>query len=129
MLVRVHARVTYAIAVAVTTFNAAGWLLAIYAALAGVAGGAVTFLAAIGLSVLRTGARAALVVRLWGKPGLRENGWFLCFDWLLAPLAAVFSASLAWSALFKRRMTWGGITYEIRGPQDVRIIARPGRPH
>ena len=67
MLVRVHAPFSYALALVVTTFNAAGWLLAIYAALTGSMGGAKTLLAAIGLAILRTGARAALVARLWGK--------------------------------------------------------------
>jgi cellulose synthase/poly-beta-1,6-N-acetylglucosamine synthase-like glycosyltransferase len=128
MLVRVHAPLTYGIALAVTSFNAAGWLLAGYAALIGSAQGVPILLAAVGLAILRTGARAALVSRLWGRSGLRENGWFLCFDWLLAPLAAVFSAGVAWSAMFLRRMTWGGTTYEVIGPQDVRIIARPGGP-
>jgi ceramide glucosyltransferase len=128
MLVRVHAPLTYGIAVAVTTFNAAGWLIAVAAALAGPDRAGMTLLVAVGLAILRTAGRAALVARLWGRSGLRENAWFLCFDWLLTPLAAVFSASLAWSALFLRRMTWGGTTYEVRGPQDIRIIARPGRP-
>ncbi len=121
MLVRIHAPLTYAIAVTVTTFTAAGWLLAAYAAVTGAPG---TLLAAILLAVLRTAGRGALVARLWGRPGILENRWFLGFDWLVTPLAAVFSAALAWSALFKRRMTWGGTTYEVRGPQDIRIIAR-----
>ena len=125
MLIRIHAPLTYAIAVTVTTFNAVGWLLAAYAALAGAA---TVFFVAMGLAILRTAARTALVARLWGERGLRENRWFLGFDWLVIPLAAIFSAALAWSALCKRRMTWGGITYEVLGPQDVRIIARSGGP-
>ena len=129
MLVRVHAPFSYALALVVTTFNAAGWLLAVYAALTGSMGGAWVLLVAIGLAILRTTARAALVARLWGKPRLHENRWFLCLDWLVTPLAAVFSAGLAWSALFMRRMTWSGTTYEVRGPQDVRIIARSRPTH
>jgi ceramide glucosyltransferase len=124
MLVRIHTPSTYAIAVGVTTLNAAGWLLAVYAALAG---GATILMAATGFAILKTAARAALVARLWGKPGLRENRWFLVFDWLIVPAAAVFNACVAWSALFVRRTTWAGTTYEIRGPNDVRILARSGR--
>jgi hypothetical protein len=33
-----------------------------------------------------------------------------------------------WSALFMRRTTWAGITYELHGPQDVRIVARKQQP-
>jgi cellulose synthase/poly-beta-1,6-N-acetylglucosamine synthase-like glycosyltransferase len=128
MLVRVHAPLTYAIAVVVPTFNAAGWIVAAYAALAGAANGATVFFAAIGLAILRTVARAALVTRLWGRAGLAENLWFLSFDWLMTPLATIASAILAWSSLLMRRMTWAGTTYEVSGPQDIRIIALPGGP-
>jgi hypothetical protein len=126
MLVRIHAPLTYGIALVVTSFNAAGWLLTAYAALTGAV---LVLVAAVGLALARTAGRAALVYRLWGRPGLTENRWFLTYDWLVTPLAAVFSAVLAWSALLKRRLTWGGITYEVRGPQDIRIVDRSKPTH
>lgn len=128
MLVRVHVPVAYGIATVVTTFTAAGWLLALIALVAGPAGGATPLFAAFGLAVLRTLARAAIVARLWGQPGLAENRWFLLWDWLVTPFVALASAALAWSSLLMRRTTWAGTTYEVWGPQDVRIIARPGGP-
>jgi cellulose synthase/poly-beta-1,6-N-acetylglucosamine synthase-like glycosyltransferase len=127
MLIRIHMPVTYALATAVPSLNAAGWLLVIFAALTGATGAAVMLLAAMGFAVLRTAARAAIVARLWGKPGLAENFWFLLFDPLLTPVAAITSAGLAWSTLFMRRTTWSGVTYEIRGPHDIKVLSRrPG---
>jgi len=128
MLVRVHAPLTYGIAVVVTTFNAVGWLVAAYAALAGAPTGITVFFVAIALAILRTVARAALVARLWGRSGLAENRWFLLFDWAMTPVATIASAILAWSSLRMRRTTWAGTTYEVRGPQHIRIIARSGGP-
>lgn len=127
MLVRIHVPAAYAIATAVTTFNAVGWLLVFYSALSGWPGGWVPLLIALLLSILRTTARAALVRRLWGRAGLAENGQFLLVDWLMSPVAAVASAILAWSSLTMRRTTWAGTTYEIRAPQDVRILSRAGQ--
>ena len=128
MLVRVHAPLTYGIAVVVTTFNAVGWLVAAYAALAGAPTGITVFFVAIALAILRTVARAALVARLWGRSGLAENRWFLLFDWAMTPVATIASAILAWSSLRMRRTTWAGTTYEVRGPQHIRIIARSSGP-
>jgi hypothetical protein len=116
--------VTYALATGVPTLNAAGWLLVVFAALTGAAGGAAMFAAAMGFAVLRTGARAAIVAKLWGKPGLAENMWFLVFDPFFTPLAAITSAGFAWSTLFMRQTTWSGVTYEIRGPHDIKVLSR-----
>jgi cellulose synthase/poly-beta-1,6-N-acetylglucosamine synthase-like glycosyltransferase len=124
MLIRLHMPVTYALATAVPTLNAAGWLLVVFAALTGATGGAAMFAAAMGFAVLRTSAWAAIVAKLWGKPGLAENLGFLLFDPFLTPLAAITSAGFAWSTLFMRRTTWSGVTYEIQGPHDVKVLAR-----
>jgi hypothetical protein len=124
MLVRIHMPLGYALATAVPTLNAAGWLLVLIAALAGTAGGAAMLAAAAGLAVARTAGRATIVAKLWGKPGLAENVLFLLCDPLLTPIAAIASAGFAWSALFMHRTTWSGTTYEVRAPHDVKILSR-----
>ncbi len=43
---------------------------------------------------------------------------------LIAPVASVANAAFAWSALGMRRTTWAGITYELDGPQKVKVLGR-----
>ncbi len=124
MLVRVHLPATYALTLAAMTFVAAGWLTAIFGALAGRSEAWEILLAAIVLAMLRTTGRAFFIARLWGRAGLRENQAFLLADPFLAPLVVMLSAAFGWSAIFLRRTTWAGITYEILGPQRVKVLAR-----
>ena len=69
-------------------------------------------------------ARSAESTLKGGAVGVAENMPYLRVDWLISPLSTLVSALCGWSALFMRRTTWAGITYELRGPQDVRILAR-----
>jgi len=128
MLVRVHLPVAYAMTVAALTFVTAGWIAALAGAAVGRADALVVLLAAFTLSVLRTFGRLLLVRRLWGRAGVAENVPYLKVDWLVSPLATALSAACGWSALLMRRTTWSGITYELRGPQQVEIIARRDAP-
>ncbi len=124
LLVRLHMPVTYWIMVAATTFLGLGWLLAIFGTLFGRADAFAALVLALLFGVLRAGARALLVTRLWGRQGLEENLPFLLADPVLAPLATVLHAGLAWSVLSMRNTTWSGVTYEIAGPQQVKVLAR-----
>jgi hypothetical protein len=128
MLVRVHLPVAYVGTVLAMTFVSLGWILALGGALEGNATALAVLIAGLALSVLRTLGRLLLVRRLWGSPGVEENMPFLKFDWLVSPLATLVNALCGWSALFMRRTTWAGITYELHGPQDVRIVARKQQP-
>jgi hypothetical protein len=49
---------------------------------------------------------------------------FLAVNPLITPFTAMFNAGLAWSSLLMRRTTWAGITYELRAPQQVKILSR-----
>ena len=66
-----------------------------------------------------------IVARLWGRTGLAENRRFLLFDAAVTPLAAILNAGYCWCALFMRRVTWAGITYEFLGPKQTRVLSRP----
>jgi hypothetical protein len=125
MLFRIYLPVTYFLVLAAFTFAAAGWIVALVGtialhpiAIASLAGG-------FALAVLRTAGRTVIVARLWGRAGLAENRAFLLRDPFLAPLAVGLNAAYCWIALFKRTTTWAGITYEVRGPNEVKIISRP----
>jgi hypothetical protein len=124
LLFRVYLPATFALAIAGLTFSAAGWLAAFAGALTGHGAAAEILLAAFMLMLLRTAGRALIVARLWGRPGLKENRLFFVLDPLLAPWAAILTAACGWAALCTRRTTWAGTTYEIRGPQQVRVVAR-----
>jgi hypothetical protein len=126
MLVRVHMPAAYAITVAVMTFTAAGWVFALIGALVGNPDAEDIFVAALALSIFRSAGRAMLVARLWGFAGIAENRAFLLADPFVTPLATCANAAFGWSALTMRQTTWAGITYEMRGPQDVKIVARAG---
>jgi len=124
MLFRVHMPATYAIALVTMTFLAVGWVVAIIGALAGQGTGLAALMAAFVLALMRTAGRAVIVARLWGRTGLRENGLFWAIDPVVTPLASILNAVYGWCALFLRQTTWAGITYEIRGPQQVKVLSR-----
>jgi len=119
--------VTFVLALFGLTFMAAGWAVAIIGALAGSAVALQALVAALALMIFRTAGRAVIALRLWGRAGLYESRWFLILDPLVSPLASVLSAVCAWAAVFVRRTTWAGITYDIRGPQQVRVLSRVRR--
>jgi ceramide glucosyltransferase len=124
LLVRVHMPAAYALTVAAMTIAALGWILAVAGAVAGRLDAVVVLLAAFALAGWRTRARSRLIGTLWGPSGLAENRLFLRADWAVAPLAVIISAICGWSALLMRRTTWAGVTYEVRGPQNIAIVNR-----
>jgi cellulose synthase/poly-beta-1,6-N-acetylglucosamine synthase-like glycosyltransferase len=124
MLVRVYLPLTYVLMLLGATFIAAGWIVALAGAVSGSALALTAFTGALVCAAFRDAGRAILVARLWGRAGLRENLAFLVVEPLIAPVASVANAAFAWSALPMRRTTWAGITYELHGPQKVKVLAR-----
>lgn len=121
MLFRVYMPATFALTLLGLSFAAAGWVLAVAAAAMGqplmLAGG-------IALTLMRSAARAVMIARLWGRAGLAENRAYLLCDPLATPVAAVLNAGYVWRALFLRRTEWAGISYELNGPHQTRVLAR-----
>jgi cellulose synthase/poly-beta-1,6-N-acetylglucosamine synthase-like glycosyltransferase len=124
MLVRVYLPLTYVLMLAGATFIASGWIVALAGAVSGSALALTAFAGALVCAALRDGGRAILVAKLWGRAGMRENLAFLVVEPLIAPIASVCNAAFAWSALAMRRTTWAGITYELQGPQKVKVLGR-----
>ncbi|MBV9970163.1 MAG: glycosyltransferase, partial [Xanthobacteraceae bacterium] len=124
MLVRVYLPASYVLMLLGATFAASGWIGALAGAVSGSLFPLKAFAAALVCAALRNVGRASVIARLWGRTGLRENLAFLLIEPLIAPVASVANAAFAWSALAMRRTTWAGITYELRGPQKVRVLAR-----
>ena len=124
MFFRVYMPATYFLAMLGLTFAAAGWIVAFLGTLVVLPTAIAALIAAFVLAVLRTAGRAVIVARLWSRAGLHENRFFFLLDPLLTPLAAILNATYGWFALFVRRTTWAGITYESRGPKETRVLSR-----
>jgi len=129
MLFRVYMPAVYWVTVGWTSFLALGWILSVLGTLTLHLHATAALALALGLGVIRTLGRARLVRRLWGKSGSAENARYLRIDPLVSPLAVILSAVYGWSTVFMTRTTWAGITYEIRGPQKVRVLAREQDRH
>lgn len=124
MFFRIYMPATYFLVMIGITFAAAGWIIALLGTLAGHRLAIAVLLAAFALAVLRTAGRAVIVARLWGRSGLDENRLFLLFDPFVTPIAAIANAIYGWWAMFMRQTTWAGITYEIMGPKQIRVLSR-----
>jgi len=124
MFFRMYMPAAYFLLLVGFTFAASGWIVALVGALAAQPTAIAALLAALALAVLRTAGRATIAVRLWGKSGWLENRPFFLLDPLVTPLAAMLNALYGWRALFLRRTTWAGITYDVRGPQQTEVLAR-----
>ena len=124
MFFRIYMPATYLLTLTGLTFAASGWIVVLLGALAMQGTALAALIAAFALAISRTAGRALIVARLWGNAGLRENRLFLLFDPVVTPLAAIFNAVYAWTALFIRRTTWAGITYEITGPKRIKVLSR-----
>ncbi|HWP24788.1 MAG TPA: glycosyltransferase [Xanthobacteraceae bacterium] len=124
MLFRIYLPITFVLVLLGFTFAAAGWIVALAGTMAVEPAAIAALVGGFTLAVLRTAGRAAIAFRLWGRAGLAENRAFLLRDPFLAPLAVSLNAAFCWIALFKRRTTWAGITYDVRGPVRVKIVSR-----
>jgi cellulose synthase/poly-beta-1,6-N-acetylglucosamine synthase-like glycosyltransferase len=124
MFFRIYMPSTYFLSMVGLTFAAAGWIVALAGTLTGQDTAIAVLVTALAFAVVRTAGRAVIVARLWGRAGLAENRIFLLLDPVLAPLATILNAIYTWRALFMRRITWAGITYEILGPKQTRVVSR-----
>ncbi len=57
---------------------------------------------------------------------LRRQFWTQNTLWLIAPSLFIYNSLAAWMS---RRMTWRGITYELKSPTETVIIARDDAEH
>jgi hypothetical protein len=124
MLVRVHMPGAYAVTLLAMSFTALGWIAAACELITARPFAVEVLVGALLIGACRALGRATLVRRLWGDRGLRENRRYLLADLFVTPLAACLNAGFGWSAVFMRRTTWSGITYDVNGPTDVVIVSR-----
>jgi hypothetical protein len=71
---------------------------------------------------VRASLRLRIPRKLWRKETDRTVA--LLDRWAM-PALVVLNAFLIWSALFSRKIYWGGRLYRIEAPQRVRILSDP----
>jgi hypothetical protein len=76
------------------------------------------------LGVLRTRFRERVVAALWGRELTSDLAGFWRIDRWLRPLWCGFHAICVFSAIGSRRITWAGVDYIVRSPQDIDVIRR-----
>ena len=82
-------------------------------------------IAAFALSIIAHGGpRGDRGAPLGPTRGSAKTAAFCCLTRCVTPLAAILNAAYGWFALFMRRTTWAGITYEITGPKQVKVLSR-----
>jgi hypothetical protein len=77
------------------------------------------------LGDLRTRLRQRIVTALWGRELTTSLGGFWTIDRWLRPLWWGFHTICVFSALGSRRITWAGVDYIVRSPQDIQVIRTP----
>jgi hypothetical protein len=76
------------------------------------------------LGAARTQFRRQIVTALWGQEVINRLARFWKVDLFLRPLWWAFHTVCVFSALGSRRITWAGVDYIIRSPQEVDVIRR-----
>jgi hypothetical protein len=77
------------------------------------------------LGDVRTRLRQRIVTALWGRELTTGLAGFWTIDRWLRPLWWGFHTICVFSALGSRRITWAGVDYIVRSPQDIDVIRKP----
>jgi hypothetical protein len=77
------------------------------------------------LGAVRTHLRRQIVTALWGRELTSGLAGFWTIDRWLRPLWWGFHAICVFSALGSRRISWAGVDYIVRSPQDIDVIRKP----
>jgi hypothetical protein len=77
---------------------------------------------AVLLGEMRTRLRQQIVMAMWGRELRSGLTGFWTIDRWLRPLWWGFHTACVFSALGSRRISWAGVDYIIRSPQDIDVI-------
>jgi hypothetical protein len=77
---------------------------------------------AVLLGEVRTRLRQQIVTAMWGRNLTNDLAGFWTIDRWLRPLWWAFHTICVFSALGSRRISWAGVEYVIRSPQDIDVI-------
>ncbi|QNN23026.1 glycosyltransferase [Planctomycetales bacterium ZRK34] len=128
LITRVYSPWAWWRVLAVLSLYVAGWVSAIVGLLAGwtwaiaAIGGVMVF------DVLRAIKRRQIVKKLYGRETVQQMTAVFIMEAVATPLWMTLHWLLAASTLFGRRIRWAGITYLMRGRQDIVIESRDLTP-
>ncbi|MBV8850998.1 MAG: glycosyltransferase family 2 protein [Methylobacteriaceae bacterium] len=77
------------------------------------------------LGAVRTQLRRRIVTALWGRELTSGLAGFWTIDRWLRPLWWAFHTVCVFSAPGSRRISWAGVDYIVRSPQDIEVIRWP----
>ncbi|HEY8268346.1 MAG TPA: glycosyltransferase [Xanthobacteraceae bacterium] len=119
---RIYAPAHWVLGAVAYTVPIVGWLTAIPLAWAGDYFAIGALAAAFAMHQVRASLRLRIPRKLWRK---ETNRTVALLDRWAMPALVVLNAFLIWSALFSRKIYWGGRLYRIEAPQRVRILSDP----
>lgn len=130
VITRVHAPMLWLLGLLFTAMSLAGWLSVIIAAVMHVEGwgwGLVAAAAVYLLDLTRGHFRARVARFILGDAAVERLRGALALDRFATPLVMAVHLLLILRSALGRRITWAGITYHMRGRQDVEIEGRGPR--
>ena len=123
-IVLLHEPLLWGFAVATLALPLACGLAAVWLALHGDPVGLGFLAGAAALGEMRFRCRRRLVAALWPETKDAELKLYWRVERFLRPVWQGFHLACALGALGSRRISWAGIDYLLRGPQDVVVLSR-----
>jgi ceramide glucosyltransferase len=127
LITRVHVPLIWLVALLATGAYTMAWACVVAALLRGVSGagwGLAAWAAVWAADLMRAHFRAVAAEMLLDAEALPRLRRVAMLERWATPLWMAVHFVLVLRSVFGRRICWGGITYEMRGPRDVRIVSR-----
>lgn len=127
VITRVHAPLLWVAALVVTALYTAGWLSVLVAAMFQTPGwpwGFAAWAVVYALDLLRAAQRRRAVGNLLGEAVAQQLRPVWRLERWATPLWLGLHLFIVLTSAFGRRITWAGITYDMRARQDVRILRK-----
>jgi hypothetical protein len=123
LLIRLHMTRYWVIAAGATTIPMLGWIALLGWGMAGHPWFLSGFAGAAILNGIRVIERRRAARLLWPERDYRLR---YRLDLWGTPVQLLFHAAVIWSTAFGRMIRWGGRTYRLDAPQELRILSGPG---
>lgn len=123
-IIWLHDKGLWALAAIGTALPAAAGTAAVLMALQGSLAAGILIAVSLVLGEVRYVSRRRIVAALWGEEAIAGQKTYWRVERWLRPLWLSFHAVCVLTAPFSRRISWAGIDYLVRGPQEVIVLRR-----
>ena len=127
VVTRVYWPGLWMLAIAFFSLYLAGWISAVAAAISTTSGWAWPLMAmavVYAADYARGRTRGKAIRALFDEQTVQQLRPAMALDLWATPLWMAVHALCVWASAFGRRIKWAGVTYDLRRPQDVRIVER-----